>query len=154
MANNQNVNKVVYGNQTLIDLTNDTAEANQVLEGYYFHTKNGERVRGQIGVNSPGDVFLNPGDSVSFVRGYYTPFDVYVSDYSFSGDALPSEVVSGKYFYSDSDTLQEGTMTNNGAVSGSIDGLNTMSYTVPAGYHNGSGTVTLTNDIENLLDTI
>ena len=47
-----------------------------------------------------------------------------------------------------------GSMTNNGAISATIDGLTTTSYTVPAGYHNGSGTVSLTNDIETALAAI
>lgn len=46
-----------------------------------------------------------------------------------------------------------GSMVNNGAISGSIDGLTTMSYSVPAGYTTG-GTVTLTSDIENALAAI
>ncbi len=46
-----------------------------------------------------------------------------------------------------------GEMTNNGAISGSIDGLTTTSYTVPAGYTTG-GTVSLTNDIETALAAI
>lgn len=46
-----------------------------------------------------------------------------------------------------------GTMTNNGAISGSIDGLTTTSYSVPAGYTTG-GTVSLTNDIETALAAI
>lgn len=47
-----------------------------------------------------------------------------------------------------------GTMPNNGAISGSFDGLTVTSYTVPSGYHNGSGTVSLTDDIEIALASI
>lgn len=46
-----------------------------------------------------------------------------------------------------------GTMANNGAIAGSIDGLTTTSYTVPAGYTTG-GTVSLTDDIERALAAI
>lgn len=46
-----------------------------------------------------------------------------------------------------------GSMANNGAISGSIDGLTTTSYSVPAGYTSG-GTVNLTNDIELALAAI
>lgn len=46
-----------------------------------------------------------------------------------------------------------GTMANNGAISGSIDGLTTTSYTVPGGYTSG-GTVSLTGDIEEALVAI
>ena len=46
-----------------------------------------------------------------------------------------------------------GTMPNNGAISGSIDGLTTTSYTIPAGYTSG-GSVSLTDDIELALAAI
>lgn len=46
-----------------------------------------------------------------------------------------------------------GTMPNNGAIAGTIDGLTTTSYTVPAGYTTG-GTVSLTDDIETALAAI
>ena len=44
-------------------------------------------------------------------------------------------------------------MTNNAAVNGTIDGLSTTSYVVPAGYTTG-GTVSLTNEIETALAAI
>lgn len=47
-----------------------------------------------------------------------------------------------------------GTMANRGTVSLTIDGMNTTYVTVPAGYHSGSGTVSLTKDIENALAAI
>lgn len=50
-------------------------------------------------------------------------------------------------------TAITGTMANNGAISGSIDGLTTTSYTIPAGYTTG-GTVSLTDDIETALAAI
>lgn len=46
-----------------------------------------------------------------------------------------------------------GSMVNNGAISGTIDGLTTTSYSIPAGYTSG-GTVSLTNDIETALAAI
>ena len=46
-----------------------------------------------------------------------------------------------------------GSMTNNGAISASIDGLTSTSYSVPAGYTSG-GTVSLTSDIEDALSAI
>ena len=45
-------------------------------------------------------------------------------------------------------------MVNNGAVKATIDGISVTSYTIPAGYHSGKGTVTLTNDIETALAAI
>ena len=45
-------------------------------------------------------------------------------------------------------------MAYNAAVSATINGLDTTSYVIPAGYHNGSGTVTLTDDVANALAAI
>lgn len=50
-------------------------------------------------------------------------------------------------------TLITGSMVNNGAISGTIDGLTTTSYSVPTGYTSG-GTVSLTSDIEDALAAI
>lgn len=46
-----------------------------------------------------------------------------------------------------------GTMANNGAIAGTIDGLTSTSYAIPAGYTSG-GSVSLTNDIELALAAI
>lgn len=43
---NQYANKVIFGGNTIIDLTSDTAEAADVQAGKYFHLKSGERVQG------------------------------------------------------------------------------------------------------------
>lgn len=49
-----------------------------------------------------------------------------------------------------------GTMPNNGKVVATLTGLTTdsMSYTIPKGYHDGTGTVSLTSDIEQRLSRI
>ena len=44
-------------------------------------------------------------------------------------------------------------MPENGAISGTIDGMTTTSYSIPAG-HTSGGTVSLTNDIETALAAI
>lgn len=46
-----------------------------------------------------------------------------------------------------------GTMANNGDVSSTIDGLTTISVTIPEGYTSG-GTISLTDDIETMLASI
>ena len=68
--------------------------------------------------------------------------------------ATAANVLDGSFFVDSTGAKVEGTMPDKGAVSGSIDGLTTTSYTVPAGYHNGSGKVSLTSDIENALAAI
>lgn len=71
----------------------------------------------------------------------YSTANVNVPDPTLSGDAAVGNVLSGKTFYNNSLTKRTGNMTNNGAVAPS--GLNCGgSYTIPAGYHNGSGVVT------------
>lgn len=64
------------------------------------------------------------------------------------------DVLTGKKIIGSDGSAITGTMANNGAVAATIDGLTVTSYTVPAGYHNGSGTVSLTDDIENALAAI
>ncbi len=57
------------------------------------------------------------------------------------GNATVGNVLSGKTFYNtDAMAIQTGTMTNRGAVSASVSVGG--SYTIPTGYHNGSGKVT------------
>ena len=68
--------------------------------------------------------------------------------------ATTADVLATKTFVTASGAKTAGTMVNNGAVTATIDGLTTTSYTVPAGYHSGTGTVTLTDDIETALAAI
>lgn len=68
--------------------------------------------------------------------------------------ATAANVLDNSYFVDSTGTLKEGTMPNKGAVTESIDGLTTTAYTIPAGYHNGSGKVSLTDDIEKALAAI
>lgn len=67
--------------------------------------------------------------------------------------ATAADVLDGKTIVTAEGESAEGSMPNNGAVSGSIDGLTTTSYTVPAGYTSG-GSVALTSDIEDALAAI
>ena len=72
-------------------------------------------------------------------------------------DAVAANLLYGKKAHSISSgsaVAITGSMPNNGAVTATFDGLVTLSYTIPAGYHNGSGTVSLTSDIEDALAAI
>ena len=66
----------------------------------------------------------------------------------------PADVLANKVFVDSTGAEKAGTMVNNGAVAATIDGLTVTSYTVPAGYHSGTGTVSLTDDIETALAAI
>ncbi len=68
--------------------------------------------------------------------------------------ATEADVLATKTFVTASGAKVAGTMVNNGAVSATIDGLTTGSYTIPAGYHDGKGAVSLTDDIANALAAI
>ena len=61
--------------------------------------------------------------------------------------------MDGKKIVAADGSVVEGTMADNGAITVTIDGLTTTSYTIPAGRTSG-GTVTLTNDIETALAAI
>ena len=111
MASNQYINKVVYGGNTLIDLTGDDVAASDVLSGKKFHLPSGE-----------------PGTGTC-------PYDADTSD----ATAVAAEILATKTAYKNGSKLT-GTMPNNGAVSGTIS-TKEGQYTVPQGYHDGSGKV-------------
>lgn len=116
MANNQYVNQVGLADGTvLIDLTTDTAEQSDVLSGKYFHLKTGQRVQGSCTYDS------NTTDA----------------------DASASEILYGKTAYVNKNKLT-GSMTNNGTVTGTIT-TKAQEYTIPAGYHNGLGKVSISS---------
>lgn len=104
-------NKIIYGGQVLIDLTGDTATVDKVLDGYTFHDKTGAIVEGTCS------------------------FDSDTSD----DTALVAEILYGKTAHARGSKLT-GTMVNNGAVSGTIS-TKAGQYTIPIGYHDGSGKV-------------
>lgn len=103
--------KIVYGGNVLIDLTADTVKAEHLIKGYTAHGADGEIITG-----------MNDWDSNTQ-----------------DATAADSEILQGKTAYVKG-KKKSGTMTNNGAVAGTIavkDGV----YTVPKGYHDGSGKV-------------
>lgn len=67
------------------------------------------------------------------------------------GDATDGDVLSGKT-YMNANGASTGTMTDNGAVSKTLN-TTTTSYTVPEGYHNGSGTVSITTQTKSCTPT-
>ena len=73
-----------------------------------------------------------------------------------SDDGVAANVLAGVKVHTKVNgvaTQITGSMPSNGAISGSIDGLTTTSYSIPAGNTTG-GTVSLTNDIETALAAI
>lgn len=67
--------------------------------------------------------------------------------------AAAGDVLVGKKIVGTDGTVITGTMADNGAITATIDGLTTTSYTIPAGKTSG-GTISLTDDIETALAAI
>lgn len=105
------ISKVVYGGKTLIDLTADTIVADKLLVGYSAHRADGEEINGTC------------------------DFDANTQD----ATASAAEILVGKTAYNKANKVT-GTMKNNGAVNGKIS-TKDGEYTVPQGYHDGSGKV-------------
>ena len=102
-----------------------------------YHDKRYVNTSGMI-VPSGNKAITSNGTGID-VSSYATA-NVNVPNPTLSGDAAVGNVLSGKTFYNSDYTKRTGTMTNNGAVSPTALSAG-GSYTVPAGYHNGSGVV-------------
>lgn len=113
MASNQYINKVIYGGNTLIDLTADDVTRASVLSGIKFHLPSGEGTTGTCA------------------------YDADTSD----ANAVAAEILSTKTAYVNGTKLT-GSMPNRGAVTGSITTV-AGEYTIPQGYHDGSGKVSI-----------
>ena len=105
------VSKVIYGGKTLIDLTSDSVTKDKLLKGSTAHGANGELITGEC------------------------EFDANTQD----ATATSAEILAGKSAYNKGVKII-GEMKNTGAVAGKIS-TKTGKYTVPQGYHDGSGTV-------------
>lgn len=108
-----NKSKIVFGGEVLMDLTADTIKPDKLLKGYTAHGADGEPITGTC------------------------EFDANTQD----ATATDAEILYGKSAYNKGVKIV-GKMPNNGAVAGTIatkDGA----YTVPQGYHDGSGKVQL-----------
>ena len=69
-----------------------------------------------------------------------------------SVDATAGDVLTGKIFVASGGTVVTGTMANQGAVSKTLDGT-TISYTIPKGYHSGTGTVKIVLETKTVTPT-
>lgn len=109
--------KIVFGENgdVLMDLTGDTVTAADLKRGVTAHGPDGAPITG----TNTNDV-----DSTD-------------------ADALAAEILDGKTAYARGAKLT-GTMPNNGAVDAEIS-VKAQVYTVPQGYHDGSGTVQISS---------
>lgn len=109
-------NKIVFGNEVLIDLTADTITKDKVLAGFTFHDNAGNTLTGEC------DYDVNSGDATVKV----------------------AEILNGKTAYARGAKL-EGTMPNNAKFDITISNVND-SIAIPQGYHDGSGKASLNAD--------
>lgn len=107
----KNAKVVLKDGRVLIDLTTDTVAEDKLLKGYTAHDKTGETITGTC------DYDANTQDAT----------------------ANENEILINKSAYVRGQKVA-GKMPNNGAVAGTIS-KKTGTYTVPQGYHDGSGTV-------------
>ena len=113
MATNTYNSKVIFNGEVLMDLTGDTVTADKLLKGITAHGKDGAPITGTC------DWDAATGDAT----------------------AAAAEILSGKTAYVKGKKVT-GTMPNRGAVAGKIS-TKAGAYTVPQGYHDGSGKVTI-----------
>lgn len=66
--------------------------------------------------------------------------------------ALAEDVLTGKIVVASDGKVLTGTMTNNGKITKTLDAT-TVSYTIPKGYHSGTGTVTITVETKTVTPT-
>lgn len=115
---NKYVNKVIIGKEVKLDLTADSVTPDKLAAGITAHDKTGAPITG----TSTKDV-----DSTD-------------------ATAAVAEVLDGKTFYARGAKLT-GTMPNNGAVAGTI-ATKTGKYTIPMGFHDGSGSAAEIDETE------
>lgn len=107
------VSKVVYGNETLIDITSTTAVASAVLSGYRFYTAAGAPASGVC------------------------TWNVDARD----GNATAAEILSGRTAYVGNAKVT-GQMVNNAGWTGTVTARDSA-VAIPVGYHDGSGSIGL-----------
>lgn len=144
MGSNVLVHSILRGSKLLSEQTPGTATAPDILSGETAWV-NGVQVTGTMTNQGAKTASLNAGGSYTIPAGYHNGSGKITANSLASqtdGDATAAQILSGKIAYVDGAKVT-GSMTNRGAISKTLSPGS--SYTIPAGYHNGSGKVTASN---------
>ena len=123
------------------DTSGATATAARVLSGYTCYV-NDVKITGTMANQGTKTASLNAGGSYTIPAGYHSGSGKVTANAlsgQTSGTATAARILSGRTAWVNGSKLT-GTMTNRGAISQKLAANG--SYTVPAGWHNGSGKVT------------
>ena len=107
------VNKVIYGNSTLIDLTSDTVDKSKILDGYTAHDKSGTKITGNI--QSQGANTITPtsaGTQTVCSSGKYTTGDQKVNIDANSLGVIASKIIQGQSILGVSGSVPLGAKLN------------------------------------------
>ena len=124
-----------------LDTSDANATSSQILSGYSAYV-NGSKVTGTMTNRGAVTSSLNCGNSYTIPEGYHNGTGKVTANTlasQTSATAVAADILTGKTAYVNGNRLT-GTMANRGAVSQALNCGG--SYTIPAGYHNGSGRVT------------
>ena len=119
------INKVIFGDRELINLVNDTVDETKVLSGVKFHLPSGASALGSCTFNADT-----------------------------SNDGITAAaVLNGITFHNTDGALSSGIMPNNEGWSSTLSSRDSA-ISIPAGYHDGSGSVALSSaDIAALVSS-
>ena len=126
---------------TLASQTSATATEAQILSGQTAYV-NGSKITGTMANQGAKTSSLNCGGSYTIPAGYHNGSGKITANSlasQTSATATAAQILSGQTAYVNGSKIT-GTMANQGAKTSSLNCGG--SYTIPAGYHNGSGKVT------------